>query len=66
MNSLEAEAKALEIDLSRVGRHWCSQCGARLEWTDGPQWSGWIAPDMDGHLRDCCFLDENGWVGHAC
>lgn len=43
----------------------CEGCGAKLRWNVGPQYSGWIAPDLDGHLLHVCFRDADAvWQGH--
>ncbi len=43
----------------------CGRCGAAITWHVGPQWSGWRAPELDGHLRDVCYRDDTlTWYGH--
>ena len=47
-------------------RERCSRCGAGVLWRVGPQWSGWVAPELDGPLRDVCYRDADGaWRGHV-
>lgn len=54
-----------------VERERCRRCGAAIVWRRGPQWSGWVALELVGHLRDVCeaVLERPGetvvtWLGH--
>ena len=59
---------AVGIDRDAGDGHFqrCGECSAVIIWHKGPQYSGWRATNLDGHLRDICYRGaDRVWVGHA-
>jgi hypothetical protein len=62
---LEAVPFGDRVALVIVGGERCAECGAGVRYVRGPQWSGWVAPELGGHLRGACYREADGtWRGH--